>query len=162
MIVICLNGPINAGKSTIGRVLASMLPDAEFIEGDDHGIPEGVPFEEMIARATAWLAGLIAEKRRSFLVIAYPLRPEDFILLQEAIAKRDARLFVVTLAPPMELVLKDRGERKLDDEERARIREMYDEGYATRDFSDLIVTDIENPDAMARRIRMKVMPPDAA
>lgn len=162
MIVICLNGPINAGKSTIGRVLAGMLPDAEFIEGNDHGIPEGVPFQEMIERATAWLAGRIGETQRSFLVIAYPLRPEDFILLQEASAKRGARLFVVTLAPPMELVLKDRGTRKLDDEERGRIREMYEEGYASRDFSDMIVTDVQSPDAMARRIRMKVMPPDAA
>lgn len=162
MIVICLNGPINAGKSTIGRVLADMLPDAEFIEGDDHGIPEGVPFEEMIERATTWLAGLIGAKQRSSLVIAYPLRPEDFALLREACTKRRARLFVVTLAPPMELVLENRGERKLDDEERARIREMYDEGYAARDFSDMIITDIESPDATARRIRMKVMPPDAA
>jgi gluconate kinase len=55
MIVICLNGPINVGKSMIGRVLADRLPDAEFIEGDDHGIPEGVPFAEMIEQATAWL-----------------------------------------------------------------------------------------------------------
>jgi len=162
MIVICLNGPINAGKSTIGRVLAGMLPDAEFIEGDDHGIPEGVPFQEMIERATAWLAERIGETQRSFLVIAYPLRPEDFILLREACAKRGARLIVVTLAPPMELVLKDRGTRKLDDEERSRIREMYEEGYAGRDFSDLVITDIDSPDVMARRIRMKVMPPDAA
>lgn len=157
MVVICLNGPINAGKSTIGRVLADRLPDAEFIEGDDHGIPEGVPFEEMIAQATAWLAGLIAEKQRAFLVIAYPLRPEDFALLREASAKRGARLFVVTLAPPMELVLKDRGARRLDDEERARIREMYAEGYASRDFSDMIVTDVESPEVMARRIAADVL-----
>jgi hypothetical protein len=161
MIVICLNGPINAGKSTIGRVLAGMLPDAEFIEGDDHGIPEGVPFEEMIERATAWLAGLIAEKQRAFLVIAYPLRPEDFALLREACAKRGARLFVVTLAPPMELALKDRGDRKLDDEERARIREMYAEGYAARNFSDMIVTNVESPEVMALRVTKMVMPPDA-
>lgn len=152
MIVICLNGPINAGKSTIGRVLADRLPDAEFIEGDDHGIPEDVPFQEMIEQATAWLAKLIGAKQRAFLVIAYPLRPEDFILLQEAGTKRGARLFVVTLAPPIELVLKDRGDRNLDDEERARIREMYEEGYASRDFSDLIVTDIESPEVMASHI----------
>lgn len=62
----------------------------------------------------------------------------------------------------MELILKDRGKRKLEEEERTRIREMYDEGYVSRDFSDLIVTDVESPEAMARRIRMKVMPPDAA
>ena len=152
MVVICLNGPINAGKSTIGRVLADRLPDAEFIEGDDHGIPEDVPFAEMIERAAARLAGLIGVKQRAFLVIAYPLRPEDFALLQQACTKRGAGFFVVTLAPPMELVLKDRGARKLDDEERARIREMYAEGYASRDFSDMIVTEIQAPDIMAGHI----------
>lgn len=157
VIVICLNGPINAGKSTIGAILAAMLPDAEFIEGDDHGIPEDVPFAEMIEQATAWLAGLIGAKQRSFLVIAYPLRPEDFVLLKEAAQKRGARLFVVTLAPSMELVLQDRGERKLEEEERARIREMYDEGYASRDFSDMIVTDVESPEVMARRIAADVL-----
>lgn len=101
-------------------------------------------------------------KQRFFLVIAYPRRPEDFALLQEACSKRGARLFIVTPAPPIDLVLNDRGERKLDEEERARIREMYDEGYAGRDFSDMFVTDVESPDVMARRIRMKVMSPDAA
>lgn len=29
---------------------------------------------------------------------------------------------------------------------------MYVEGYAARDFSDIIVTEIQSPEAMARRI----------
>lgn len=100
--------------------------------------------------------------RRREAALAYPLRPEDFLLVQEASKIRGARPFVVTLAPPIDVVLKDRGARKLSEEERARIREMYEEGYAGRDFSDMVVTDIESPDAVARRIATKVMPPDAA
>lgn len=48
--------------------------------------------------------------------------------MREASTKRGARLFVVTLAPPLEVVLQDRGTRVLENDERARIREMYEEG----------------------------------
>ncbi|QIG48744.1 hypothetical protein G5V57_14025 [Nordella sp. HKS 07] len=74
--------------------------------------------------------------------------------MQEASAKRGAKLVVVTL----EVVLEDRGSRALDDEERVRIREIYEEGYASRDFSDMIVTDVQNPAAMACRIAAAVFP----
>jgi Mg-chelatase subunit ChlI len=41
--VIHLNGPINSGKSSVGRALAGLLPDAVFIDGDDHDAPGDAP-----------------------------------------------------------------------------------------------------------------------
>ena len=35
MLIVNINGPINAGKSTICRLLAKDLPDCLFIEADD-------------------------------------------------------------------------------------------------------------------------------
>jgi hypothetical protein len=150
MMVICINGSINSGKSTIARLLAEHLRDARFVEGDDHDGHE-LPFEQMIARAVQRLAAIITEAQET-LVIAYPLRETDFAILRQAAAASRRPLLVVTLAPPLEVVLAPRGARRLDDGERARIREMYAEGYHARPFSDLVIGGEPTPDAVVAAI----------
>jgi len=157
MFVVCLNGSINSGKSTIGRALAQILPNAEFVEGDDHGIPEGTDFHEMIDRAIDRLLRFIHQSQQDFLVISYPLRHEDFVRLQEAARQREATLFVATLAPPLDVTLSNRGARLLSKDERTRIREMYAEGYADRDFSDIFITKAESPSVISRSIAEAVL-----
>jgi hypothetical protein len=105
----------------------------------------------MIAHAVQRLAAIIAEARET-LVIAYPLRETDFAILRDAASRRGLRLLVVTLAPPLEVALGQRGVRLLDDGERARIREMYSEGYHARAFSDLIIGGAPTPEAVVAEI----------
>lgn len=138
MDIICINGPINSGKSTVGRRLAVLLPGAVFVEGDDHGAPDEADLDAVIAIALARIEVLIAAATGD-LVIAYPLRPEDHARLAAAAGRRGARLFTATLAPPMAVALADRGGRRLSAEERDRIVEMYAEGYAGPAFSDLVL-----------------------
>ncbi len=154
MVVVCINGSINSGKSTIARLLADRLPGARFVEGDDHD-GHDLPFEEMIAHAVQRLATIVAEGRET-LVIAYPLRETEFAILRDAAASRDLQLVVVTLAPPLEVVLVQRGARLLDDGERARIREMYGEGYHQRPFSDLIIGGTPDPNSIVAAIIERV------
>jgi hypothetical protein len=138
MDIICINGPINSGKSTVGRRLAALLPGAAFVEGDDHGAPDEADLDTVIAVALARIEGQIASAGGD-LVIAYPLRRQDHARLAAAAGRRGARLFVATLAPPMAVALADRGSRPLSTEERDRIVEMYAEGYAGPAFSDLVL-----------------------
>ncbi|WP_221938689.1 hypothetical protein [Mycobacterium sp. KBS0706] len=138
MDIICINGPINAGKSTVGRRLAALLPGAAFVEGDDHGAPDGIGLDATIAAALARIEALIAAATGD-LVIAYPLRPLDHARLAAAAGRRGARLFTATLAPPIAVALADRGGRTLSAEERDRIVEMYAEGYAGPAFSNLVL-----------------------
>ncbi|OWJ65835.1 shikimate kinase [Inquilinus limosus] len=138
MDIICVNGPINAGKSTVARRLAGLLPGAGFVEGDDHDAPEGADLDTVIAGGLARIEGLIAAAAGT-LVIAYPLRPQDHARLAAAAARRGVRLFTATLAPPMAVALADRGGRPLSAKERERIVEMYAEGYAAPAFSDVIL-----------------------
>ncbi len=156
MHVICLNGSINAGKSTVGRALAAALPDADFVEGDDHGVPEGTPFLEMLEIAVARLAQAIEQSGRRFLVLAYPLRDEDFARLSAAARERGARLSVVTLAPRLAVVLSNRGGRALSEDELARVREMVEEGYAERAFSDLVLRGSTGVEETVREIKAKL------
>jgi len=137
--VIHINGPINSGKSTIGAALARALPDAEFIDGDDHGVSDQIP------HATRWLMALERIEQRIYtteyqhLVIAYPIDESGFSRLDAACKKRSARFYVATLAPPIETALSDRGERKLDSWERSRIVDMYASGYQSQAFSDIFI-----------------------
>ncbi|KVL25339.1 hypothetical protein [Burkholderia sp. MSMB1835] len=151
--VIHLNGPINSGKTTIGLALARVLPDARFIDGDDHDAPEDAPFDVQWAVALERLVTQIANARERHLVIAYPIGDAEFERLRAACDARDARLFVVTLAPPEAVAASNRGARALTEWERSRIAEMYREGYAARAFSDCILdTSLLPPDACAAEI----------
>ncbi|MCA8039841.1 hypothetical protein [Burkholderia seminalis] len=99
--VIHLNGPINSGKTTIGLALARVLPDACFIDGDDHDAPpDDAPLDVQWALALERLVAQIAAARERHLVIAYPIGEAEHARLRAACDARDARLFVVTLAPP--------------------------------------------------------------
>ncbi|RQZ36534.1 shikimate kinase [Burkholderia sp. Bp9090] len=159
--VIHLNGPINSGKTTIDRALAQRLPDARFIDGDDHDAPDDAPFDVQWAIALARLVKEIAQARERHLVIAYPIGDAEFDRLRAACDARDARLFVVTLAPPVAIAASDRGTRALTDWERKRIAEMYCEGYAARAFSDCFVdTSKASADACAREIARSVQSPN--
>ncbi|AOJ65202.1 shikimate kinase [Burkholderia ubonensis] len=155
--VIHLNGPINSGKSTIGVALARTLPDARFIDGDDHDAPDDAPFDVQWAIALERIVRSIAEERKRFLVVAYPIGDVEFERLRAACDARSARLFIATLAPPEAVALSDRGERVLTDWERERIAEMYREGYASRPFSDCVVDTARlSADACAADIARRV------
>ncbi|HWX48093.1 MAG TPA: DUF2062 domain-containing protein [Roseomonas sp.] len=152
-VVLHLNGSINSGKSSIGRALAEMLPGAEFVEGDDHGLPTSLPRERRWAGALQRIARCIAISRAPWLVVAYPLDEAAYRSLRAACAARGARLRVVTLAPPLEVALSERGGRRLSEEERQRIGEMYAKGYAERPFSELIFDPSDlTPEASAREL----------
>lgn len=137
--VLAINGPINSGKSTLGRSLAEMLPDARFIDGDEHDLSAMPPGPQKWAAAIAHIEHQVEAAEGSYLVVAYPLNCGDFERLRAVCQKRAARLVVVTLNPPLETALSHRGGRKLTPWEKMRIVEMYQEGYQAQTFSNLFV-----------------------
>ncbi|MEE1655549.1 shikimate kinase [Microvirga sp. CF3062] len=137
--VVHINGPINSGKSTLGRALVDSLLDASFIDGDDHDAPDDAPLSVRIEAALRRIEMEIATRQGRHLVVAYPLDGADYERLKAASDRRGARFLVLTLAPPLEVALTNRGQRALSSEEKRRIVEMYDEGYHARSFSDLVL-----------------------
>ncbi|WP_235913963.1 DUF2062 domain-containing protein [Teichococcus coralli] len=152
-VVLHLSGPVNSGKSSIGRALAALLPGAAFIEGDEHGLPGNLPRERRWAGALQRIAAAIATSQAPWLVVAYPLDEAGYRCLCSACAARGARLRVVTLAPPLEVALTERGGRALSEAERRRIPDMYAEGYAERAFSEQVFDPgMRTPAENARRL----------
>ncbi|MBQ0819092.1 hypothetical protein KBI52_02385, partial [Microvirga sp. HBU67558] len=82
--VIHLNGPINSGKSSVGRALADLLPNAVFIDGDDHDAPDDAPLGTRIQVALRRIETQIAEATGEYLIVAYPLDQAHYSQLQAA------------------------------------------------------------------------------
>lgn len=135
--IVCINGTINSGKSTAGRRLAQLLPNAWFLDDDDHGAEPTAELSVRVAAAMERIEREILSFGRDYLVIAYPLRSVDHARIAAACRRRAAKLFIVTLSPPIGVALANRGDRLLSEHERSRIVEMYREGFASRPFSDL-------------------------
>lgn len=78
-------------------------------------------------------------------IVAYPLRCTNFVYFRRTIGEAGYRVIVVTLRASREAILDPLRGRIFDVEERFRIGEMIEEGYADRPFSDLTVdTDAED------------------
>ncbi|RKR06850.1 hypothetical protein C7446_0849 [Kushneria sinocarnis] len=141
--VIALNGPLNAGKSHVGRELSRRLPEARFIEGDDHGAPPDSPLAVRIGAAMTRLETQVLGMRCRWLIVAFPLREADMARLRRAAEQRGAAICCITLAPPLAVTLANRGARELTAWERMRLPRMYEEGFAQRAFSDLLLDNSE-------------------
>lgn len=162
MLIININGPINAGKSTICQLLAKDLPDSLFIEVDDL-----LSDEEQEALNLDFMGGIMERLRRldhkiaieknagrySMILFAYPMTKDNYgrwKKFEDALTN-----FVnITLSPSLSVCLTNRGNRELDAWEKKRIRQMYDENYHCPEQSDFIIDNTrQTPEQTAEIIR---------
>ena len=137
--VIILSGPIGAGKTTLGRALATELGGA-FIDGDDLRDRRFTWLGEVLRHKRRMLAeGMAALAHAPVLVMAQPLRCQDWLFLKGGFAKLGVPARCVTLAADPARILDPARGRRFSPGERARIAEMVAQGYASRPFSDLVV-----------------------
>ena len=162
MLILNINGPINSGKTTVSKILVNLLPNATFIEVDELmsdeeeaklGLSMQDGWAERQKRLTETLLALKQSRQYETVIFAYPIS-ENSYKTWSSMADENTRFINVTLAPSLEECLKNRGTRELDDWERNRIKEMYDEGYQNRPYSDLIINnDNQTPEETAEIIK---------
>ncbi len=151
MLIININGPINAGKSTVCRLLAKDLPDCLFIEVDDllsdteQETPEldfmgGIM--ERLRRLDRQIAAEKKSARHRIILFAYPMTKDNYRRWKK-FEDVQTKFVNITLSPTLSACLTDRGNRVLDDWEKKRIRQMYDEKYHCPEQSDLIIDNTE-------------------
>jgi len=127
--VILVSGPINAGKTTVSRLLARRLPRTAHVEGD--ALRHFASWMSLHESLPITLASL-ADVSRNFLhagvhvVVDYLLSADQHAELVNLLEPEASALHTFVLAPPLHVALRERG-RPLDAWERARIRELYDE-----------------------------------
>lgn len=162
MLIVNVNGPINAGKSTVCRLLAKDSPDCLFIEVDDllsdaeqkaAGLDFTDGIEERLRRLDQRISAEKSLKRHAVVLFAYPMEKENYRRWKKY---EDAQtVFVnITLSPSLSVCLTDRGKRALDAWEIKRIKQMYDENYHCPEQSDLIIDNTEQtPERTVNQIK---------
>ncbi|AYG01289.1 hypothetical protein [Lactococcus allomyrinae] len=147
MRVININGPINSGKSTISKLLLERLPNSIFIECDELTTDEAfLSFTDRISarlhKLYTLLEQLITEAQLETIIFAYPMYLETFDKISTITVGR-ADFVIITLSPSLESCMTNRGTRELDEWEQHRIQEMYKEGVAEFEKTDLFIDNTE-------------------
>ena len=161
MFILNINGPMNSGKSTVSKILVKLLPNSTFIEVDDLmsdeeqkklGLSLKEGWKERHKRLNEKLLTFKQSREYKTVIFAYPIADNTYADWK-AMEDKNTHFLNITLAPSLEECLKNRGTRKLDDWERNRIRQMYEEQYQNRPYSDLIINnDYQTPEQTAKII----------
>lgn len=161
MQIININGPINAGKTTVSKILQTKLKNVLFIEVDDllsdeeqeslHlSIRQG--WTERLRRLDEKVVREKKLKRYQNIIFAYPMTDKMFYKWKKW-EDEITKFINITLAPKEEICLQNRGTRTLTEREKMRIQEMYREGYHKSAFADLIIDNsAQTPDETACEI----------
>ncbi len=147
---IWISGSINSGKSTVAKILAKKMKLA-LIELDVFSdfLPN-MPLEDKITinLNLAIEAVKIYNKNGIETLCVYPLSQVNF----DYIKRKIKNLNVYTLDLPLDLVLKNRGQRVLNKKEKDRIRHHYSKGINDPKFGVVIDTDNLSPNQVVSLI----------
>lgn len=161
MKIINIGGAINAGKSTVSKIVARNLEKTVFIEVDDLlSDDEDAKLADFGQRINARLDRLYLlleqytdSKVYEHILFAYPMTEKSLDRIKK-IASGKSEVLVITLNPPLEKCLSNRGERQLNAWEANRIKEMYAQGFNCFCGSDLI---LDNGNDSAEETAQKVI-----
>ncbi len=135
--IFMINGVIGSGKTTLGRAVAERI-GAHFMDGDsfrDYSQPWAKDALPLFKRLMAALDSALDESNR--VIISYPLRNWDWLMLQQGFGELGARGYCITLSVSAEKILTR--ERRFSEDEIARMKEMIELGYGQREFSDVVL-----------------------
>lgn len=153
--IIFISGSINAGKSTVAKMIAEHIGNTALIEVDRLSECIGWMTIEETIPVTLENAAAIAKnfaRRGLHVVLSYPLLKREYEYLVAYLQEWSAQLFVVTLSPRLEVALSNRGSRELTPWQRARVVYHYAAGIHTPDFGLTVDNSDEAPGQTASRI----------
>ena len=153
--IILLSGPINSGKTTVGRALAALLPGTAHLEVDllrelIHFLPLEAAIPINLENAAAIASNLA--RRGIGVILTYPLGQDDHDYLLRAFAVLPTTIHTFILSPSREAALTDRCGRYLSDDERRRIREQYHDNRHRPAFGIRIDNTAQTPEETATKI----------
>lgn len=153
--IIFINGSINAGKSTVAKILTEKIKNTALIEVDKfREFVYWMPISEsiLINLENAVLIIKNFYKRGFNVIVPYPLSKRNYEYLMEELKDIAENISIFTLNPDIEEVLKDRGARKLSEAERERIRYHYSTGINNPAFGTIIDNTHQTPRETAENI----------
>jgi chloramphenicol 3-O-phosphotransferase len=153
VMLILINGTMNAGKTTVARILQRRIPRTAHVEKLLQFIA-WMPLEEAIPLNIKNIVSLTRNFAEAGLnvVISYPVSMENFRRIEGALADLGQPIHAFTLAPPLEIAITNRGTRELAAWEVALIKQSYAEGYNNPGYGMVIDNSDQTPEETARII----------
>jgi adenylate kinase family enzyme len=151
--IIFINGSINAGKTTIAKILMSKIPNTANVEIDNlrnfiHWleIDKAVPIN--LENAVLVINNFV--KHGFNVVVPYPLSQKNYEYLKKELDGNN--LYFFTLAPDIKKAQRDTEDRKLTLRERNRIQYHYNIGISKPAFGKIIDNTNQTPEETAEAI----------
>lgn len=147
--IVFINGSINAGKSTVAKLLAKELSNTALLEIDAlRDMIDWMPIDQAVPISLENAISVIRNFANKGLnvVVPYPLSQKNHEYITEQLRDIHTTIFVFTLAPAIEKILTNRGTRELDDGERSRIQHHYNIGIHNPSFSETIDNSNQTPE----------------
>ena len=159
--IIIINGSINSGKTTVAKLLSEKIGDTAHIEVDKlREFIDFMPLDKEVINLCLINAALITKTfvdNNLNVIITYPLTKENYDFLIKELNKLNTKIYTFTLSPDLDKVLKNRGERKLSNWERDRIKHHYDIGIHKPEFESIIINNTnQTPEETAQEILKQI------
>lgn len=158
--IIFINGSINAGKTTVAKILVKELSDCALVEIDVLRDMIGwMPIDQAVPINLENAISVIKNfsKRGLNVVVPYPLSQKNYDYIMGELKDLNTKIYVFTLSPKIEKTLTNRGTRELDDWERERIKHHYNIGIHNPKFGEIIDNSTQTPDETAKLILTKII-----
>lgn len=153
--IIFINGSINAGKTTVAKILAKNVPKCARVEIDRlHEFIDWLEIDQAVPINLENAALIISNfVRRGYnVVVPYPLSQKDYEYMTKKLSDFAGQLYFFTLAPKMKKVQADTKVRKISPWEHERIRHHYNSGITSPTFSKIIDNTHQTPEQTADEI----------
>jgi len=157
--IIFLNGSINAGKSTIAKLLVQKLSDVAIVEIDAfHEMIGWMPIDKAVSINLENGLSVIKNfiKQEINVIVPYPLSQKNYDYMISGLKDLEIDIHIFTLAPKLEEVLTNRGTRELTEQEKERIKHHYDIGIPNPTFREIIDNSEQTPQETADYILSKI------
>ncbi len=154
--IVLINGPVNAGKTTVAQILADKLENCSYYDADQesrkHQTKEMPELIECVMRYLTE-SGLKSASIGHDVILSGVVYEGDFNEMKAAYEANGHDFYTIVLSPSEEVCANDRGDRILSNWERTRIRDMYEKGYQKPDFADYIIDNSEQtPEETAQQV----------
>ena len=157
--IIFLNGSINAGKSTVAKILAKNMDNVALLEIDVfHEMIEWMPIDQAVPINLENAVSVISNfvKRGISVIVPYPLSQKNYEYMVDNLKNIDTKIYFFTLSPKLEKTLTNRGTRELTNQEKDRINHHYNIGIPSPTFGEIIDNSNQTPQETADYILSKI------
>jgi len=157
--IIFLNGSINAGKTTVAKILAKKLSRTALLEIDAlREMIDWMPIDQAVPINLENAVSVIKNFSKNGLnvIIPYPLSQKNYDYVLSELKDLNDKIYIFTLAPKIEKALINRGTRELDDWERERIKYHYEIGIHQPSFGEVIDNSEQTPEETSDCIIIKI------